>query len=270
MMGRMKEGLGTDPEMRRIKGLLTGLQPGLVAVSGGVDSRFLTALIVRFGLDFRAVFFDGPRMTRREKEQALDFLEKSGIGFDLLPVDPLKEKDVLHNDRQRCYFCKRDLFSRALEHGRKLDRPRVVEGSHLSDRDAYRPGLKALAELGIFSPLAEAGFTKQAIRQQAGRIGLDCPDQPSRPCLLTRFAYGYRPEKKELQQVGRAEDELVGLGLTAFRIRVLGRARILLQLIPAEESLARGFESGIRRVMEHNRLSPFEVVITEKISGFFD
>ncbi|MCF8039047.1 MAG: hypothetical protein K9K79_06995 [Desulfohalobiaceae bacterium] len=256
--------------MRRIRQVLTGLQPGLVAVSGGVDSRFLAALIVRFDLDFRAVFFDGPRMSAREKEQALDFLEKSKIGFDLLPVDPLKETEVLHNDRQRCYFCKRDLFSRVLEHGRDLGRPRVLEGSHLSDRSAYRPGLKALTELGIYSPLAEAGFTKQAIRQQAGWIGLDCPDQPSRPCLLTRFAYGYRPGKKELEQVGRAEDELFRLGLTAFRIRVLDRARRLLQLIPAEESLARHHATGIRQVMERNRLSPFEIVVTEKISGFFD
>lgn len=266
----MRQILEEHPKMQGIKEVLEGLQPGLVAVSGGVDSRFLATLIASWHLDFRAVFFAGPQITDHEKKQAVAFLASLGIGFDLLRVDPLLERGVRKNDRQRCYFCKKSIFGQSLQHGLDLARPRVIEGSHLSDRTGYRPGLKALSELGIFSPLAEAGFRKPDIRKLAGRIGVARPDQPSRPCLLTRFAYGYMPGEKELERVGRAEDTLCGLGLSEFRIRVLDRARVVLQVSAVEEHQARLLASRIQNVLEENRLTPFEILITQGVSGFFD
>ncbi len=254
----------------RLKELLKGLQPGLLAVSGGVDSRFLAQLIAQWELDFRPVFFAGPHMSRAETEQALAFLNGLGPDFDCLPLDPLEIAEVRENTRQRCYFCKRFLFARTREHGRRLGRRQILEGSHLSDRDVFRPGLQALRELGIHSPLADSGYTKTDIRTQAAAIGLKQPEQPSKPCLLTRFAYGCVPTGEDLSQVGRAEEHLENLGLRDFRIRVLGREKIVLQLTPSGEPLYASRRQRVLEAMAAHGLEAFSVHRTERLSGFFD
>ncbi len=254
----------------RLKELLKGLQPGLLAVSGGVDSRFLALLTTRWELDFRPVFFAGPHMSQAETGQALAFLEALGPDYDCLSLNPLKSPEVRNNTKQRCYFCKKHLFSQALRHGQGLGRIRVLEGSHLSDRDVFRPGLQALRELGIYSPLADSGYTKKDIRIQAAAIGLKQPEQPSKPCLLTRFAYGCVPSGEDLCQVGRAEERLEDLGLRDFRIRVLAREKIVLQLTPSGEQLYASRRQRVLEALEAHGLKVFTVQRTERLSGFFD
>lgn len=254
----------------RPKESLKQFQPGLLAVSGGVDSRFLALITVQWELDFRPVFFTGPHMSRLESEQALAFLQALGTEYDCLSIDPLDEPEVRNNTKQRCYYCKKHLFTKALQHGQGLGRRQVLEGSHLSDRQGFRPGLQALRELGIHSPLAAAGFSKTDIRTQAAGIGLAQPEQPSKPCLLTRFNYGCVPTAEALQQVGRAEDRLEQIGLPGFRIRVLARERVVLQLAPSGAQWYIAHRLRVQEVMAEQGLDGFRVIRTERLSGFFD
>lgn len=254
----------------RLKEGLKQLQPGLIAVSGGVDSRFLALITAQWDLDFRPVFFAGPHMSRWESKQAIAFLQALGPEYDCLSIDPLDAPEVRNNTKQRCYYCKKHLFTRALQHGQDLGRRQVLEGSHLSDRQGFRPGMQALRELGIHSPLAAAGFSKADIRTQAAGIGLAQPEQPSRPCLLTRFDYGCAPTAEALQQVGRAEEGLEQIGLPDFRIRVLARDRIVLQLAPPGAQWYASHGQKVQAVMAEHGLAGFRVIRTERLSGFFD
>ena len=256
-------------QLRVLRKGLEVLQPGLLAVSGGVDSRFLGLLVARWGLDFRPVFFQGPQMSPGEIEQAQAFLKDLGLEFDRLPLDPLDVFEVRSNSRQRCYYCKKHLFARALEHGRAMGRAHVLEGSHLSDQHSFRPGLRALRELGIHSPLATAGLSKSDIRKHARDLSLERPEQPSKPCLLTRFAYGLSPTRSELQRVGQAEDALEALGLRDFRIRMLDRARVLLQITEPAVSRYEALQSHVFEIMNTNGL-PFTLMQTDVLTGFFD
>lgn len=259
-----------SPDLLRIKKRLERLQPGLVAVSGGVDSRFLARLIANWQLDFRPVFFAGPLMRQTETEQAIAFLKGLGLEYDILSINPLQQKDVADNSRRRCYYCKQHLFRRAQEHAFSLDRNHVLEGSHLSDREIYRPGLKALSELGIQSPLAESGFSKADIRSAARRIGLERADQPSRPCLMTRFDYDYAPQADEVLRIGQAEDGLERLGMSDCRIRILGPGQIVLQLLLGEEADFEARQQAVGQVMNRHGLGAFRVTWTRQLSGYFD
>jgi pyridinium-3,5-biscarboxylic acid mononucleotide sulfurtransferase len=259
-----------DAKLKRFEVRLEQLQPFLAAVSGGVDSRFLLHTALRLKLRCEAVLFLGPHQSAAEQERGRAWLDASGARIHQVPFDPLEGDEPGADPRERCYRCKSRLFAkaRALADARGL--PRLVDGTQAGDLVEHRPGLRALEEAGVISPLAEAGLEKEEIRILARRFGMDRPDQPARACLLTRFPYGYRPSAEELGKVGRAEEALTVLGLAHFRLRFIGRAGYILHVgererepyfRKAEEVSACLAEAGFPGV-------PVEVVRT--LSGFFD
>lgn len=229
---RKKEGL-----KKRIRFLVQ--EDCMVAFSGGVDSSLLLKLVceaVREGPTpetvspfgrIHAVTMQTRLHPLQEIEQAARVAEEIGVGHLLIPVDELSEAGISQNPPDRCYRCKRHLFSLMLEAAEKLGIRRVLEGTNADDLHMYRPGLKAIRELGIISPLADAGFCKQDVRRLAEEYGLSVSDKPAMPCLATRFPYGVPLSYEELDRVEQGEAFLRTLGLYNVRLRIHGQiARI--------------------------------------------
>ncbi len=199
---------------------------GSVAVgfSAGVDSTLLLA-VAHGVLGDSAVAFTAisPFFPEREREQARLFCQRSEIRQVEVPVDPWEIPGVSQNPPNRCYLCKRHLLSQFLNIARREGLAWVCEGSNLDDLEEDRPGLRAVAELGIRSPLREVGLTKAEIRQLSRQLGLPTWDKPSYACLASRFAYGEPIAKEELSMVDRGEKLLMDLGFRQVRVRVHGR-----------------------------------------------
>lgn len=258
-----------DPGYRRLVAELTGLAPGLIAVSGGLDSRFLAHVAARLGLPFQTLHLSGPHIPAAESRAALAWCAALGLPHHHLSVDPLLLPEVLHNTRERCYACKRALFATALELAGRLGLSSVLEGSQASDAGAFRPGRRALAELGVKSPLAAAGLSKLDIRRLGAALGLTAPDQPARPCLLTRLDYGLTPDAALLARLAAAEEAIAGLGLVEFRLRLLVGGSCL-QVASAEAGAVEANAARLADILARHGFATARVVLTESVSGFFD
>lgn len=209
---------------------LHALQDGLrgagrlaVAFSGGVDSSLLLAVAREvLGDGVLAVIARSPLLPDREYDSAVAFCQ--GLGVDFLTVDgcSLDDAAFVENPPNRCYLCKRILLSRIIEAAKARGFCLLAEGSNVDDRQDYRPGFQAVLELGVASPLLDAGLTKQDIRGLSRWMGLSTWDKPSLACLASRFPYGEPVTEGKLAMVAAAEGFLLGLGLSNVRVRVHG------------------------------------------------
>lgn len=251
-----------------------GRAPALaVALSGGVDSRFLCLALQRAGLPFKALHAHGPHVPDEESRAARSWAEARGLALEMVPFSPLGLPEVSDGSRERCYACKKALLAALRERlaSRGLPDALLCDGSNADDLRAHRPGLRALREAGVASPLAEAGIRKADLRRLGAIWGLEDPEQTARPCLLTRLAYGCRPDEKTLRRLAQAEAALAALtdvdgrpALGDFRLR-LCPGPVLQHERPAPASLER-----LRHILEAAGFWPCALRQTERISGFFD
>lgn len=192
-----------------------------VAFSSGVDSTFLLfAAKQALGNNMLAVTASVCSFPKRELEEAEGFCKKHGIRHKVCLVDELEIPGFAQNPKNRCYLCKKEIFSNLLKVAEREKINEVVEGSNLDDEGDYRPGHVAIAELGIKSPLREVGFTKEDIRVLSKHSNLPTWDKPSFACLSTRFVYGETITKEKLEMVDKAEQLLFELGFHQFRVRI--------------------------------------------------
>ena len=199
-----------------------------VAFSAGVDSTFLLS-IAREALGDNVIAITGRSVSFPEREQteAADFCRSLGIEQVVVTVDQMSIEGFRNNPPDRCYLCKKELFSAFRAAAREKGFEYVAEGSNIDDLGDYRPGLRAIKELGIISPLKEAGLTKNEIRQLSQEMGLPTWSKPSFACLATRIPYGDDITKEKLLMIERGERQLFDLGFRQVRVRVHGRiARI--------------------------------------------
>ncbi len=217
-----------DGKLAALIKLLDSMGTVGIGYSGGVDSAFLAAVCARH-LRGRAVLLhlENPLATTPERKACARDAERFGLPVIRIPFDALGEPSVAANPPDRCYHCKcagfRLLVDAAHEHGCDA----VVDGSNADDQGDYRPGMRALAELGVRSPLMEAGFSKQEERELLRSWGFDVWSMPAGACLATRIPCGERLSAEKLEVVRACEDYLHGLGLEQVRVRLEeGRARV--------------------------------------------
>ena len=213
---------------------LASLKSAAVAFSGGVDSTLLLrAAHDALGNNAIAVTVSSSFIARREIHEAESFCAENGIIQEVISVDESEIAHFTENPPDRCYLCKHEIFTRILETARKHNISHVIEGSNVDDLGDYRPGLRALQELSIKSPLREYGFTKAEIRELSRELGLPTWEKPSYACLASRFMYGERITRKKLEMIERAEELLMSLGFRQMRVRLHGKlARI--EILPED------------------------------------
>ena len=196
----------------------------LVAFSGGVDSSLILKLAVqaaaKTGHKVYGIMVHTMLHPMGEVEDARVTAEQIGAEFRVLEIDELQGADILDNPVDRCYRCKKYLFHNLIEEGEKLGASAMMEGTNEDDLHVYRPGLRAIRELGIHSPLAEAGMTKAEVRKLAGELGISVSNKPSMPCLATRFPYGTRISYEAMQKVEEGEAFVRSLGFYNVRLRI--------------------------------------------------
>ena len=198
-----------------------------VAFSGGIDSAWLLHEALRYGKKVRAYFVRTPFQPAFELRDAEDTAAALGAELTVLEVDVLAISEVAANPENRCYYCKRALFTALLTRARADGFPLVLDGSNASDDAGDRPGMRALRELGVRSPLRECGVTKAQIRAQAKAARMALWDKPSYACLATRIPTGTPITREDLRRVEEGEGLLMDLGYSDFRLRLRGDHALL-------------------------------------------
>ena len=227
---------GLHQKYQALKDDLKALGGIAIAFSSGVDSTLLlkTAHDV-LGDRCIAVTARSRSFPKRELAEAEQFCRQQGIRHIIIDFEELKIEGFAQNPKNRCYLCKRELFTKILNVAKENGLPYVAEGSNIDDIGDYRPGLTAVAELGIKSPLREANLTKSDIRQLSKELDLPTWDKQSFACLASRFVYGETITEEKLSMVDKAEQRLLDLGFRQVRVRIHGTiARI--EVDPSEFS----------------------------------
>jgi pyridinium-3,5-biscarboxylic acid mononucleotide sulfurtransferase len=210
----------TRARWQRLGELFREMGSAIVAFSGGVDSGLLSVAAYRaLGDKFRAITIHSPVDAPDEVETAQALAQQVGFAHQVIELDDLENPMFVANPPDRCYHCKLARLHAIRAIAKQDGFAAVCEGSNADDGTDYRPGRRAVSELGGRSPLAEAGLTKAEIRSIAQALGLLVWDRPSAPCLATRFPYGTEITPEGLRQVGEAEAYLKQLGFSPLRVR---------------------------------------------------
>lgn len=189
-----------------------------VAFSGGVDSTLVAAVAGKtLGENALAITVHSPYIPNWEVEEARALAKEHGFRHHV--INTTVPEVILHNPPDRCYLCKHVVFSSILEYARECGMELVVDGTNADDLSDYRPGLRALTELGVQSPLKEAGMSKQDVRNLSRELGLSTWDKPAYACLLTRIPYGTTLNEKDFRMIEEAEVLIMKLGFRAVRVR---------------------------------------------------
>ena len=190
-----------------------------IAFSGGVDSAYLLYEAMQFGKRVKAYYVKTAFQPQFELEDAFRLAEELGTDMQVLEVDILCDTAVTANPADRCYHCKKILFSRILKAAKEDGFSLLLDGTNFSDEASDRPGMRAISELSVRSPLRECGLTKAEIRQRSKDAGLFTHDKPAYACLATRIPTGEVITQEKLQRTERAEEYLSHLGFRDFRVR---------------------------------------------------
>ncbi len=201
-----------------------------VAFSGGVDSSYLLYAAIKNNADVKAYYVKTAFQPEFEFEDAKKLAEGLGAKLDVICLDVLCNEDVKKNDPLRCYHCKNVIFGNIIKKAKEEGYTDLLDGTNASDDASDRPGMRALKELNVYSPLRICGLTKSQIRNLSREAGLFTWDKPAYACLATRIPTGTAISEDILNNTERAEDLLFSLGFTDFRVRYFnGAAKVQLK-----------------------------------------
>ena len=188
--------------------------------SGGVDSAYLLYAAIKYGADIQPYYIKTAFQPEFEYNDVAAFAEKIGVSVKVIEHDILSENIIRTNPPNRCYYCKKSLFTLLKAQAEKDGYTLIIDGTNASDDISDRPGMKALAELAVRSPLRECGHTKDKIRELSREAGLFTWDKPAYACLATRIPTGIAIEETDLERVEKAENILMSMGFSDFRVRL--------------------------------------------------
>ena len=223
-----------NKKLEALQEYLKDLGSVAIAFSSGVDSTFLLKVAHDvLGDQVIAVTAQSCSFPKRELEEAKAFCKKEGIKHIICESEELQIEGFSHNPKNRCYLCKHELFEKIGNIAKENNIKYVAEGSNMDDNGDYRPGLQAVAELHVKSPLRHVELTKQEIRDLSKEMGLPTWDKQSFACLSSRFVYGEEITESKLSMVDQAEQLLLDMGFHQLRVRIHGQmARI--EVMPSE------------------------------------
>ena len=228
--------LSIDEKLKKLKNLLASYGSCAVAFSSGVDSTFLS-YVAKDVLKNNAIIIsvEAQTLTSRDKADMNSYSKNIGLKLIKVPCNQLKIDNFIKNPSKRCYYCKYALFTKIKEIAKQNGKDIVIDGTNASDCRDYRPGMKALEELDIKSPLKICGLTKDEIRQCLKKWNIKASEKPSSGCLATRIPYGETITQEKLDIIRKCEDYLLNLGIKNIRVRLENKnARI--EVMPNERS----------------------------------
>lgn len=225
-----------EAKLEELKGIIKGYGDRVaVAFSGGTDSSFLLAAATEAAEQVLAVTVNADFIAQSEVDQASRVAEQLGADHEIIYVPFTDIEKFAENPPDRCYFCKLNLFRKVISTAHQNGMETVMEGSNADDQNEHRPGLRAIEELGVLSPLAEAGLRKSEIRELSKRMNLPTWDSPQNACLATRIRVGDKITREKLEMVEKAEDFMRELGFGLCRVRhhgSLARIEVAPEKIP--------------------------------------
>ncbi|MBN1314988.1 MAG: ATP-dependent sacrificial sulfur transferase LarE [Anaerolineales bacterium] len=225
-------------KLDRLRQTLSGINRAAIAFSGGVDSTFLlwATLDVLGSERVIALTASSPIIFSQELKEAGEIANELGARHMVVPTGQMEDPQFIQNPADRCYLCKREILTRLRDRAQQEGFPVLLEGSNWDDQSEYRPGMRAVKELNVRSPLEEAGLGKAEIRVLSRQVNLPTWNKPAQTCLATRFPHGSVITMQGLEQVDRAEALLRDLGFQPVRVRHHGA---IARIEAAPEDLAR-------------------------------
>jgi uncharacterized protein len=209
-----------DDKFNKLKENLKAMNRVIIAFSGGVDSTFLLKAASMAGLsDILAVTGVSESLPRHELSFAREIAASLNLKHRVITTEELKDVNYANNPPDRCYYCKKDLFSRLGKIAEDEGYSFIIDGTNADDANEWRPGRRAAREEGVKSPLLDAALSKEEIRDLSRSLGLPTWDKPATPCLSSRFQYGQRITAEALDRVSRAEEYIKKIGIREFRVR---------------------------------------------------
>lgn len=209
-----------DRKLTSLIARLKDVPSALLAFSGGVDSSFLLKAMKIADIPFLAITGKSETVPEKDLKQAISFALQEGVSHRVILTGALQDESFLNNPPDRCFFCKQDLFQRMRQIAEEERCELLFDGSNADDLKDFRPGIQAAQVYGVQSPLAEAGLSKDEIRQLSRKLGLETWDRPSSPCLSSRFPYGQRITLPLLRRVEEAEEFIRSTGIKVVRVRI--------------------------------------------------